>query len=85
MTDRVKWGVNMAKPSTTIVGPKKRRGGVLTFFRESWRELERVRWPSRAEVTSYTVACLITCLALALLVWGFDVGVSKLMSLIGLV
>lgn len=67
------------------MGPKKRRGGVVAFFRESWRELARVRWPSREEVTNYTVACLLTCLVLAFLVWGFDVGVSKLMSLIGLV
>jgi preprotein translocase subunit SecE len=67
------------------VEPKKRRGGIIAFFRESWRELERVHWPLRKEVTDYTVACLLTCLVLALLIWGFDVGVSKLMSLIGLV
>ena len=75
----------MAEPSATIVKEKRRRGGMLTFFRESWHEIPRVRWPSRKEVTSYTIASLLTCFILALLVWGFDLGVQKLMSLIGLV
>jgi len=77
--------MNMAKLHETVVEPKARRAGPVTFFRESWVELKRVRWPGRKEVVNYTVASLLTTLVMGLLVWGFDLGVSKLMSLIGLV
>lgn len=58
---------------------------VVSFFRESIWELKRVQWPGRREVVNYTAAALITCILMGVLVWGFDVGVAKLMSLIGLV
>lgn len=58
---------------------------VFSFFRESIWELKRVRWPSRREVVNYTAAALITCILMGVLVWAFDIGVAKLMSLIGLV
>ena len=75
----------MAKPRDTVLEPKPRRTGLVAFFRESWIELRRVRWPNRKEVVNYTAATLITTVVMGLLVWGFDLGVSKLLSLIGLV
>lgn len=78
--------MNMAKPRETVLEPKpRRRTGLVAFFRESWIELKRVRWPGRKEVFNYTTAALLVTLIMGLLVWGFDLGVSKLMSLIGLV
>lgn len=77
--------MNMAKPRETVLESKPRRTGLVTFFRESWLELKRVRWPGRKEVINYTAASLLVSVIMGLLVWGFDVGVSKLMSLIGLV
>ncbi len=44
-----------------------------------------LRWPGRKEVINFTTAALLMCFVMGLLVWGFDVGVSKLMSLIGLI
>ena len=64
---------------------KRRRTGVVAFFRESIHEIRRVRWPSQRELVNYTTAALLTCLAMGLLVWGFDLGVAKLMSFIGLI
>jgi preprotein translocase subunit SecE len=75
----------MAKPNETIVRPKQRRTGIITFFRETLRELRKVRWPGRQEVVNYTTAALLLSLIMALLVWGFDEGVAKLLSLIGLI
>lgn len=72
------------KPSDAAVQPE-RRTGFVQFFRETFRELKRVRWPSRREVVSYTSAALLICFVMALAVWGFDVGVSKLLSLIHVV
>jgi preprotein translocase subunit SecE len=75
----------MAKPNETIVEMKQRRSGPVAFFRETLHEIRRIRWPGRKEVVNYTVAALLTCLIIGLLVWGFDIGVSKLFSLIGVV
>ncbi|MBX5436895.1 MAG: preprotein translocase subunit SecE [Alicyclobacillaceae bacterium] len=55
------------------------------FFRDTRHEMKRIRWPGRREVVNFTAAALLTCFAMALLVWVFDLGVSKLLSLIGLV
>lgn len=78
----------MAKSTTDTthsVSPKRQRTGVIQFARETVWELKHVRWPKQKELVGYTTAVLITCLAMGLLVWAFDIGVAKLMSLIGLV
>ncbi|MCF8566024.1 preprotein translocase subunit SecE [Alicyclobacillus tolerans] len=75
----------MAKPSEKILQPKRRKTGVVAFFRESLIEIKRVRWPGRQEVINYTTAAVLTTIVMGLLVWGFDLGIAKLMSLIGLV
>jgi preprotein translocase subunit SecE len=79
----------MAKPKETIRGPvveaRRRRGGMLAFFRESYLELKKVRWPNRRELLNFTTAALVFTLILGLLVSAFDLVVSRLMSLIGLI
>ncbi|MCL6445494.1 MAG: preprotein translocase subunit SecE [Alicyclobacillus sp.] len=90
----------MAKPKQTVVhissGAEPQRLGfagrmkaaankTVDFFRETYVELKRVRWPKRKEVVNYTVAALAICLIMGLLVWLFDAGVAKLMSLFGMV
>lgn len=85
----------MEKTEPTVVeklsdAKKPERAGrpmnrVVSFFRESVWELKRVRWPGRREVVNYTAAALITCIVMGVLVWAFDIGIAKLMSLIGLV
>lgn len=76
----------MAKPKPNdAVAQPERKTGVFQFFRESFREIKRVRWPNRREVTTYTTVVLVVCFIMALLVWGFDIGVSKLLSFINVV
>lgn len=76
----------MAKPKPNEASSDAvRRVGVIQFFRESFRELKRVKWPNRREVTTYTTVALVVCFAMGLLVWLFDIGVSKLLSLIHVV
>ncbi|MCL6547387.1 MAG: preprotein translocase subunit SecE [Alicyclobacillus sp.] len=91
----------MAKPKQTTVdqapepragerrsvagGIRRAAGDAIGFFRDTRHELKRIRWPGRREVVNFTAAALLTCFAMALLVWAFDLGVSKLLSLIGLV
>jgi len=62
--------------------PSKPRTNPWMFLRESYSELKRVRWPKRKEIVNYTVASLLTCFIMGALVWGFDLLVDKLFSLI---
>lgn len=75
----------MAEPKESIAQPKPHRVGLTRFIRETFGELRRVRWPRRKEVFNYTAAALAVCFIMGVLVWAFDIGVAKLMSLIGLV
>lgn len=83
----------MSKPKQTVaqISPNDDGDGRENFFRRSGRffretihELRRVQWPGRKEVVNYTIAALLTCLLMGLLVWVFDIGVAKIMSLLGL-
>lgn len=73
----------MAEANETVAEAKGRRTGFFGFFAESFREMRRVRWPKRRDVVIYTAAALVVCAILGLLVWGFDIGVARLMALIG--
>lgn len=74
----------MAEAHDSMTEAKKhKRTSFFGFFAESYQELKRVRWPKRREIVFYTSAALILCAILGLLIWGFDVGVSRLMSLVG--
>lgn len=74
----------MAESKHSMVETKKRqRTSFFGFFVESFHELKHVRWPKRHEIVVYTAAALVLCAILGLLIWGFDLGVSRLMSLVG--
>jgi preprotein translocase subunit SecE len=56
----------------------------VQFLKDAWGELKRVRWPNRKELVSYTMVVLVTCIFCILLIFGFDLGISYLLQLIGL-
>ncbi|MFD2172360.1 preprotein translocase subunit SecE [Tumebacillus lipolyticus] len=56
----------------------------IQFFKDAWGELKRVRWPNRKELVSYTMVVMGTCIFIILLIFGFDLGISYLLKLIGL-
>lgn len=66
--------------------PDNRTGRFLTkprriipqFFRESWRELKQVTWPSRKETIRLTSAVLIFAFAFGGIVAATDYGLEKL-------
>jgi len=57
-------------------------GSSFAFFADSWAELKKVRWPSRKELTSYTVVVLVTILLVTIYFWLLDIGISSLVELI---
>lgn len=48
------------------------RTSPVTFLKEVRAELKKVAWPSRKEVTSYTLVVLITTAVLTAIVFGID-------------
>jgi len=52
------------------------------FFREMNSELKKVTWPSKKELTNYSIAVLILIVALAAIVGVIDLGLTQLMNLI---
>jgi preprotein translocase subunit SecE len=45
---------------------------VFEFLRDVRGELKRVHWPSRSEVTSYSIVVLVAVTLLTALVFAFD-------------
>ena len=56
---------------------KKKRVGARQFLKEVRVELKKVDWPSRKELTSYTLVVLFTVIIMAGFVAGFDLLFSK--------
>lgn len=55
---------------------------ITNFFRETVREMKKVSWPKRKELTRYTITVLTTITFFALFFAVLDLGISKLIRLI---
>ncbi len=51
---------------------------IQKYFREVRQELKKVAWPSREELTTYTVVVFGMTTVLTLVVFGLDWGFNKL-------
>lgn len=61
---------------------KQSFGSTFSFLTDSFAELKKVRWPSRKELTSYTLVVFITIVAVTIYFWVLDIGISALVELI---
>ncbi|MBW7477464.1 preprotein translocase subunit SecE [Paenibacillus oenotherae] len=57
-------------------------GTTFSFLSDSVAELKKVRWPSRKELTSYTLVVLFTIIVVTIYFWVLDIGISELVELI---
>ncbi|WNS75594.1 preprotein translocase subunit SecE [Bacillus sp. DTU_2020_1000418_1_SI_GHA_SEK_038] len=55
---------------------------ILNFFRDIGREMKKVSWPKRKEMTGYTVTVLATVAFFAVFFAVVDLGISELIRLI---
>ncbi|WP_442604334.1 preprotein translocase subunit SecE [Paenibacillus sp. KN14-4R] len=55
---------------------------MFNFFKESGTELKKVKWPSRKELTSYTLVTLGLVAFIAIYFFLLDLGISKLLRTI---
>jgi preprotein translocase subunit SecE len=56
---------------------KKERVGIKQYFREVRQELRKVAWPSREELTTYSVVVFAVTAVITLFVFGLDWVFSK--------
>jgi preprotein translocase subunit SecE len=57
-------------------------GSTFSFFTDSWSELKKVKWPSRKEMTTYTLVVLGTVTFVAIYFFVLDLGISELLRLV---
>ncbi|UII56059.1 preprotein translocase subunit SecE [Cytobacillus spongiae] len=55
---------------------------VFSFFGDVGREVKKVSWPKRKELTSYTITVLATVIFFAVFFAVLDLGISELIRLI---
>ena len=55
---------------------------ISKFFSDIAREMRKVSWPKRGEMTRYTITVLSTVIFFALFFEVIDFGISKLIRLI---
>lgn len=67
--DQTESAGEVAPPSTT-----SERTGVRQFLREVRGELKRVIWPSRKEVSSYSLVVLVAVALVTVFIFGLDQG-----------
>lgn len=65
----------VAERRTTL--ERKKRTPPRQFLKEVRSELKKVAWPSRREVTTYTVVVLVTVLFITGIVFGLDYGFNQ--------
>ena len=74
-------GERQAAPSAAArraqVAEKRKRTGVRQFLKEVRLELKKVDWPTRKELTSYTIVVLATLSVTTAYVAGLDFVFSK--------
>lgn len=51
-------------------------------FKNMWRELRKVTWPTREKLVNYTVIVVLFMIFMMVIVGLLDVGASKLVNLI---
>ncbi|KMY46115.1 preprotein translocase subunit SecE [Bacillus sp. FJAT-27916] len=55
---------------------------ILEFFRGVSREMKKVSWPKRKELTTYTITVLATVIIMSVFFAVIDLGLSELIRLI---
>ena len=55
---------------------------ILEFFRGVSREMKKVSWPKKKELTTYTITVLSTVIIMAVFFAVIDLGLSELIRVI---
>lgn len=55
---------------------------VKSYFKGVKSELKKVNWPTRKELTNYTIVVLVTVGVMTIVIWGLDLVFENLVGLI---
>ncbi|MHC0039221.1 preprotein translocase subunit SecE [Pseudoneobacillus sp. C159] len=55
---------------------------IVNFLRDTVREMKKVSWPKRKELTRYTITVMVTVTLFAVFFAVVDLGISELIRLI---
>ncbi|HPZ22234.1 MAG: preprotein translocase subunit SecE [Bacillota bacterium] len=61
---------------------KKLLRNLFVFLKNVRRELKKVHWPNRRELTTYTAIVLISVAVVGAIIWVVDLGYQQLLTLI---
>jgi len=53
---------------------------IITFFREVYKEMNKVTWPTRDELKESTTIVIVVCLVLAAFTYVVDMAVTKILQ-----
>lgn len=67
---------------SVLTNMKKGFSSSFGFFKDSYAELKKVKWPSRKELTSYTLVTVGTITVVAIYFFLLDLGISNLVRYI---
>lgn len=59
---------------------KRERASIREYFRGIRTEVKKVVWPTRKELSAYTVVVVLTCSFFALAFWAIDSGVLAMLK-----
>lgn len=57
-------------------------GKLVAFFKDVRRELKKVQWPNRKELTTYTAVVLLSLVVVGAIIWAVDLGYQRILTLI---
>ena len=67
----------------SIAAGKKQENAIVRYFRETWFELKKVSWPTRAEAVNLTIIVVVVTtflsMVLGLMDWLFSMGFGLLL------
>jgi preprotein translocase subunit SecE len=74
--------ISRAKTKTADAGGPGFFGRILRFIREVVAELQKVIWPTRKELLTYTTVVIVFVAIVMSFVAGLDIGFARLMFLV---
>ena len=66
---------SVAKTASDKPVKAKRKGRIATYLTEVRSEIRRVVWPSKEELTNYSVAVIATLIVFGVVIWLVDNGI----------
>jgi preprotein translocase subunit SecE len=55
---------------------------LIAFLKDVRRELKKVQWPNKRELTTYTAVVILSVVVVGAIIWVVDLGYQQLLTLI---